>query len=179
MASMALAAAAAPSPCTLARVRVMETNRSSWAACRAAPMVHSFPKSMTFLMASASRLPAVAPLTIEAVIPSMPCEAPRAALAAVCSMLDRLVLTLLMEAFARLASTSTTSSSLLSEGILRRRSGRLYTPPDAGGDIEGRLLSRGCPHRPAAFRFVLGDLQAGGLSRGDGFPPDRACNLVH
>src|SRR5579883_1038885 len=153
--------------------------RSVWAACLAASMVHCLAQSTAVLMASASRLPAVAPLTIEAVMPSMPAEAPRAAFAAVASMLDRLALTLLMEAFARLASTSTTSSSLLSEGILRRRSGRLYTPPDAGGDIEGRLLSRRCPHRPAAFRFVLGDLQAGGLSRGDGFPPDRACNLVH
>jgi len=111
---MAFVAAAAPSPCTLARVRVMETSRSSCAACRAAPMVHSFPKSITFLIASASRLPAVAPFTIEAVIPSMPCEAPRAAFVAVASIFDRLVLTLLMDWFALSTSMVTTSSSLLS-----------------------------------------------------------------
>jgi hypothetical protein len=65
-------------------------------------------------MASASRFPAVAPFTMAAVMPSMPCAAPRALFAAAASMLDRLALTLLMDALARLASTSTTSSSLLS-----------------------------------------------------------------
>jgi hypothetical protein len=57
---------------------------------------------------------AVAPFTIAAVIPSMPCAAPRAVFTADASMLDRLALTLLMDAFARLVLTSTTSSSLLS-----------------------------------------------------------------
>jgi len=49
-----------------------------------------------------------------AVIPSIPCDAPRAVFTAEASMLDRLALTLLMDALARLVSTSTTSSSLLS-----------------------------------------------------------------
>ena len=50
-------------------------------------------------------------------MPSIPADAPRAALKAVCSMLDRPVLALLIEAFALLTSTSTTSSSLLLSGI--------------------------------------------------------------
>ena len=45
------------------------------------------------------------PFAMLAVIPSMPCEAPLAALTAVVSMLDRPVLTLLMEALALSAST--------------------------------------------------------------------------
>ena len=40
-------------------------------------------------------------------------DAPRAAFPAACSMLDKPVLMLLIEAFALLTSTSTTSSSLL------------------------------------------------------------------
>ena len=59
----------------------------------------------------------MAPLTMLAVIPSIPADAPWAAFDAACSMLDRPVLTLLIEAFALLTSTSTTSSSLLLSGI--------------------------------------------------------------
>lgn len=55
----------------------------------------------------------MAPFTMAAVMPSMLDEAPCAAFAAVCSMLDRAELTDLMDALA-LTSTSTTSSSLLS-----------------------------------------------------------------
>jgi len=54
-----------------------------------------------------------------AVMPSIPCDAPRALFAAAASMLDRLALTLLMDALARLASTSTTSSSLLSAMLVQ------------------------------------------------------------
>ena len=68
---------------------------------------------MAFLIASANRLPAVAPLTIEAVMPSMPCEAARADLVAAASMPDRFALTLLMDWFALSTSTVTTSSSWL------------------------------------------------------------------
>lgn len=65
-------------------------------------------------------LPAAAPFTIDAVSPSIPAEAPRALLAAAASMLDRLVLTLLIDALALFVSISTTSSSLLS-GTWRSR----------------------------------------------------------
>src|SRR5579875_1542718 len=65
-------------------------------------------------MASARRFPAVAPFTMAAVMPSIPCAAPRAVFTAEASMLDRLALTLLIDALARLVSTSTTSSSRLS-----------------------------------------------------------------
>jgi hypothetical protein len=78
------------------------------------PTVNSLAQVSALLMASASRLPAVAPFTMATVMPSIPCDAPRALFAAAASMLDRLALTLLMDALARLASTSTTSSSLLS-----------------------------------------------------------------
>ncbi len=50
-----------------------------------------------------------------AVSPLIPAEAPRAVLAAVRSMLDRPVLTLLTEALASSTSTRTTRSSLLSD----------------------------------------------------------------
>ena len=73
-------------------------------------MVHSFTVSMAFLMASASRLPAVAPLTIEAVMPSIPDAAARADFVAAVSMLFRFALTLLMDWFALSTSTVTTSS---------------------------------------------------------------------
>jgi hypothetical protein len=56
----------------------------------------------------------MAALTMLAVMPSMPTEAPRPALAAVCSMLDRPELMLLIEALALFASISATSSSRLS-----------------------------------------------------------------
>jgi hypothetical protein len=59
-------------------------------------------------------VPAAAPFTIEAVSPSIPEDAARALLAAAASMLDRLELTLLMDALALFVSISTTSSSLLS-----------------------------------------------------------------
>ena len=52
----------------------------------------------------------MAPFTIEAVMPSMPCEAPRADFVAAVSMLDRFALTLLMDWFALSTSTVTTSS---------------------------------------------------------------------
>jgi hypothetical protein len=52
--------------------------------------------------------------------PSMPAEAPRAAFPAACSMLDSPVLMLLIEAFALLTSTSTTSSSLLLSAMKRK-----------------------------------------------------------
>jgi hypothetical protein len=58
-------------------------------------------------------VPAADPLTMLTVSPSMPADAPRAAFPAACSILDRPVLMLLIEAFALLTSTSTTSSSLL------------------------------------------------------------------
>jgi len=54
-----------------------------------------------------------------AVMPSMLDEAPCAAFAAVCSMLDRPELTVLMDALALLTSTSTTSSSLLSATVVQ------------------------------------------------------------
>src|SRR5947209_10447337 len=76
-------------------------------------MVHSFAHSRAFLIDSAIKLPAAAPFTMLAVMPSIPADAPCAAFDAACSMLDRPVLTLLIEAFALLTSTSTTSSSLL------------------------------------------------------------------
>ena len=113
IASIAFCAAAAPSPCDLASVRVMATARSACAASFAASMVHSLANSMAFLIASASRLPAVAPLTIEAVMPSIPPEAARADLVAAASMPDRFALTLLMDWFALSTSTVTTSSSWL------------------------------------------------------------------
>ena len=86
------------------------------AACCAAPRVHSFAHSSAFLIESARRLPAAAPLTMLAVMPSIPADAPRAAFAAACSMLDKPVLTLLIDAFALLTSTSTTSSKLIVVG---------------------------------------------------------------
>ena len=52
----------------------------------------------------------MAPLTIEAVMPSMPAEAARADLVAAVSMPDRFALTLLMDWFALSTSTVTTSS---------------------------------------------------------------------
>lgn len=58
-------------------------------------------------------LPAAAPFPIEAVGPSIPEDAPRALLAAAASMLDKLELTLLMDALALFVLISTTSSSLL------------------------------------------------------------------
>ena len=94
-------------------MRVMATARSACAASFAASMVHSFANSMAFLIASASRLPAVAPLTIEAVMPSIPDEAARADFVAAASMPDRFALTLLMDWFALSTSTVTTSSSWL------------------------------------------------------------------
>jgi hypothetical protein len=69
------------------------------------------------LIKSASRLSAAAPLTILAVMPSIPTVALRAAFPAACSILDRLVLPLLIEAPALLTSTSTTSSSLLLSAV--------------------------------------------------------------
>src|SRR5712692_811461 len=83
-------------------------------------MVHSFAHSRAFLMDSAIKLPAAEPFTMLAVMPSIPADAPWAAFDAACSMLDRPVLTLLIEAFALLTSTSTTSSSLLLSAMARR-----------------------------------------------------------
>jgi hypothetical protein len=85
-----------------------------WAAIMTEPTVNSLAQVSALLMASASRFPAVAPFTMAAVMPSIPCAAPRAVFTAEASMLDRLALTLLMDALALLVSTSTTSSSLLS-----------------------------------------------------------------
>ena len=67
---------------------------------------------------SAIRFTAAAPFTMLAVMPAIPADAPRAAFAAACSMPDRPVLMVLIEAFALLTSTSTTSSSLLLAGML-------------------------------------------------------------
>ena len=92
---------------------------SVWAACWAAPRVHSWAQSSAFWIESARRLPAADPFTMLTVSPSIPTEAPRAALPAACSMLDRPVFMLLIEAFALLTSTSTTSSSLLLSAIGR------------------------------------------------------------
>ena len=83
---------------------------SAWFA---ASMVHSFAHSGAFFMDSAIRLPAAAPFTMLTVIPLIPADAPCAAFDAVCSILDRPVLHVLIEAFASLTSTSTTRSSLL------------------------------------------------------------------
>jgi hypothetical protein len=66
---------------------------------------------MAFLIASASRWSAAAPFTIDAVMWSMPAEAPRAARTAVCSMPERFALTLLMDWFALSTSTVMTSST--------------------------------------------------------------------
>ena len=75
----------------------------------------------------------------------MPAEAPRAACDAVCSMLDKPVLRLLMEAFPLSTFTSTTSSSLLSLAIV----------------ISGQLLA-------VQLVSLLGDNQHGvELVRGD------------
>ena len=60
----------------------------------------------------------MAPFTMMAVNPSMPADAPLAAFPAACSMLDKPVLMLLIEALALFTSTSTTSSSLLSEAMV-------------------------------------------------------------
>ena len=106
-------AASSVTPCALARATIDIPILSVCAAWFAASMVHSFAHSMAFLIDSAMRLPAAAPLTMLAVMPSIPADAPCAAFDAACSMLDRPVLTLLIEAFALLTSTSTTSSSLL------------------------------------------------------------------
>lgn len=73
---------------------------SVWAAGFAASMVHSFAHSKAFLIDSAIKFPAVAPFTMLAVMPSIPADAPCAAFDAACSMLDRPVLTLSIEAFA-------------------------------------------------------------------------------
>jgi len=64
---------------------------------------------------------AAEPLTMVTVSPSMPADALRAAFPAACSMLDKPVLMLLIEAFALLTSTSTTSSSLLLSGMAESR----------------------------------------------------------
>jgi hypothetical protein len=109
-----LAAAAAPTPWALASALSEASAFAFSAAIMTEPTVKSLAQASALLMASARRLPAVAPFTMAAVMPSIPCAAPRALFAAAASMLERLALTLLMDAFARLASTSTTSSSLLS-----------------------------------------------------------------
>jgi hypothetical protein len=72
------------------------------AADFASSMVHSSIHSIACLIASARRLPVVAPLTMLTVKPSIPANAPRAAFAAACSMLDRPVWMLLIEALALL-----------------------------------------------------------------------------
>src|ERR1035437_8910655 len=113
--------ASALTPWAFARAVIDMLILSVWAACSAAPMVHSFAQSSAFLIESASRLPAAEPLTILTVSPSMPADAPRAAFPAACSMLDKPVLMLLIDAFALLTSTSTTSSSLLLSAMVSRR----------------------------------------------------------
>ena len=105
--------ASALTPWAFARAAIDRLILSVWAACCAAPSVHSLAQSSAFLIESASRLPATEPLTILTVKPSIPADAPRAAFPAACSMLERPVLMLLIEAFALLTSTSTTSSSLV------------------------------------------------------------------
>src|SRR3990172_137841 len=62
-------------------------------------------------------LPATTAFVMLSVIPSIPLDAPFAEDTAVLSRPDRLVLTLLMEAFAPAASTWITSSSLLSAAM--------------------------------------------------------------
>jgi hypothetical protein len=85
--------------------------------------VNSLAALKAFWMASASRLPAVAPLRIEAVMPSRPREAAPVAFTAVASRPDSPALTLLIEALALSASTVTTGASLLSAAVLARRCG--------------------------------------------------------
>ena len=73
---MALSAAAAPSPCTRARLRAIATERSVVAAYLAASSVQDLANSMDLRIVSASRLPAAARLvTMEAVMLSIPWEA--------------------------------------------------------------------------------------------------------
>jgi hypothetical protein len=77
------------------------------------------PQPTTRSNAEARKPAAAAPLATDTVSPSMPEEALRAAFTAVASIDDSPALTLLIEALARLTSTSTTSSSLLSAGMGR------------------------------------------------------------
>jgi hypothetical protein len=81
------------------------------------PTVNSFAQASALWMGVGEQVSSKAPFTIEAVSPSIPAEAPRALLAAAASMLDRLELTLLMDALALFVSISTTSSSLLPAAI--------------------------------------------------------------
>src|SRR5450759_4405972 len=104
-------------------IRLHRTHRPGFhpaGSAGAASMVHSFAYSRAFLVDSAIKLPAAAPLTMLAVMPSIPADAPCAAFDAACSMLDRPVLTLLIGALALFTSTSTTSSSLLLSAMGRR-----------------------------------------------------------
>src|SRR5262249_30979318 len=66
-----------------------------------------------------------------------------AALLAACSMLDRPVLMLFIEAFALLTSTSTTSSSLLLSAMVSRQLLPLQPVPLLGDDHHGLELIRG------------------------------------
>ena len=87
--------------CALAKAPSASPILSTLAANSAEPTVHSRTVSREPLMASANRLPAVAPFTIESVIESIPEDAPRPAFVAVCSSEDRLEFRVLMEAFPR------------------------------------------------------------------------------
>jgi hypothetical protein len=120
MASEAAWTAAALMPCALARESVATSIRWTCAASFTASMVNSFTSRIADWIASASRFPAVAPFTMLIVMPSIPADAPLAALVAACSMLDRPELMLLIEAFALLTSTSTTSSSLLIKFVVQK-----------------------------------------------------------
>ena len=76
---------------------------------------------MAFLIDSAIKRPAAAPLTMLAVMPSIPADAPCAAFNAAGAILDRPVLTLLIEASALLTSTSTTSRAYCCRPLFFRR----------------------------------------------------------
>ena len=144
------------------------------AASFAASMVHSFANSRAFLIASASRLPAVAPLTIEAVMPSMPPEAARADLVAAASMLDRFALTDLMDWFALSTSTVTTSSiwllfamrvrplavQLVPFFVQDQHRVELISPDIVQADVDAQVESRsqveGAPDEQAGFGGLRG-----------------------
>ena len=87
-------AAAAPTPCAVASAFSDASALAFSAAIMTEPTVNSFAQPSALLMASANKLPAVAPFTMAAVMPSIPCAAPFALLVADASMLDRLALTL-------------------------------------------------------------------------------------
>jgi hypothetical protein len=146
---MCFVAAAAPTPCAVASAFREASALAFSAAIMTEPTVNSLAQATALLMASASRLPAVAPFTMAAVMPSMPEDAPCAALAAVCSMLDRPELTVLMDALALLTSTSTTSSSLLSATVVQLfaiQTVAFFFEDEHGEELIGPDLVESDPH---------------------------------